>query len=156
MSIVYIGEQDFVKQSLPIYSKNEFGMDVMTIRYRGPAFALESFLNALTQGDQDLDDDRFYLQTWNVDESPTYPTVTLIHKGLIDGIPNPLTSTETSMQSLTVTTDSLGYNASLDMQFWAPKTVYNFISDGIPESNPYTDGGNDNLLRAFSKVYRIN
>jgi len=153
MSLVYVGEQGFVKQSLPAVSKNEFGVDVLTIRYRGPAFALDTYLATLNQGDVCADDSRFFLQFWSVEESPTYPTVTLTYKGLVNGIPEEMASDDTSMQSLTVTTDTPS-NASREMQFWATQTSYNYIADGRPSGPTYdsTSTGRDPVI--FSSVIR--
>lgn len=153
MSLVYVGEQDFVKQPGLEYSKNEFGVDIMTVKYSGPAFALASFLETLEQGATSSDDDRFYLQTWTVDDHRTYPTVTMVHKGLLNGIPEEMASDDTSMQSLTVSTATPS-NASREMQFWATQTSYRYVTDERPIGPTYseTSTGIDPVI--FSSVIR--
>jgi len=119
---VYIGQTNFDDVCQPIYSKSEYGIDVITRKMRGAAPNLLSFLNSLQQGQPmtqlgtiDLGNvfggfgrssglSSFALQTWTSDDDPVYPTVTLSYKGLLNGVlPKPIASNSESLQSTTIT-----------------------------------------------------
>jgi hypothetical protein len=130
MSVTFVGGQAFVEQSLPSYGKSEFGVDTMTIKMRGPAPALTLYLGTLKQG-KSYAGTAFYLQTWSVDEGPVYPTVTLTYKGLLAGIPDPLASDDTSLQSISISTSS-PQKASREMQCWCRTTCYRYVTNSRP------------------------
>lgn len=138
MSITYVGETDFIAQSLPAPTKNEFGVDTMTVKYRGAAYKLAAFLKSLRQGARNADDGRFYLQTWNADEGTAYVTVNLLYKGLLDGIPNQTASDSVSLQTMTVNC-STPKQATREMQFYAHETQYRYVTNTRPTNYRYSN-----------------
>ena len=150
MAITYIGATAFVQQNQPQYSKNEFGIDTMVLRFRGPATGLTTYLKTLKQGAQYSG---FYLQTWTTDEAPVFVTVTLSYKGLISGVPEPMQVDDAAMQSITRSC-STPSNASRDVQFFATTTKYRYIKNSRPTGPTYfvTSSGRDPVI--FSDVIK--
>ncbi len=148
MSVTYKGEQEFVDQCVPAPVKNEFGIDVLSRKMRGRASGLLAFLLTLRQGQQY---GRFYLQSWQPDTDPIYPTVTLVYKGLVDGLPDAMINDQTSTQTVTIST-STPSNASRTIQFWAPSTSYRYISLSRPNGFLYSGISNDRNPIVFSSV----
>jgi len=117
MARKYIGNCEFEDRCEPIPSKNEWGTDVLTRRVQGRADKLRQYLNALRQGDTFSEYQGFYLQTWSPDENPVFPTVTLVYKGLLNGIPNPRNSSSKSERSGTVTATQGGEERTYDFLY---------------------------------------
>jgi len=123
---IYVGQTNFDDVCQPVYSKSEYGIDIITRKMRGAASRLLAFVSSLQQGQPmvsighiDISTGQnfpgfgntnglasFALQTWTTDDDPVYPTVTLNFKGLLSGVlPKPL-----ACNSQTLQTSSLSCN----------------------------------------------
>lgn len=157
MPVSYNGSAIFHEQCQPHPSKNEFGIDTLSRKFRGPATKLSAFLSGLAQGQVY---NSFYLQTWAADEDPVFPTVTLSYKGLLRRIPDPISTDDTAMQSVSLSTsrdDPEGsgkvINWVRDIQFWASTTTWKYISNSRPTAPRYTAiNGNRNPVIFRSSI----
>lgn len=94
---------DFELKHTPIATKSDWGIDTLTAEFSGALPGLVAFVAALEQGQTTTyNGQTFYLQSWSDDKDTTYPTVTLTYKGLFAGIPLPLVSGQTIVQSGTI------------------------------------------------------
>lgn len=132
--VTYIGETDFVDQSTRAPNKNEYGMDVLIRRMKGAAPRLVEFVGGLRQGQTHaVGGATFYLQSWSVDENPIYPTVTMVYKGLIAGIPDPIGEDSYGLRTASMSTDS-PEKASRDIQYYAFQTTWRYVRNYRPIS----------------------
>jgi hypothetical protein len=161
MGITYIPASiGFTEQALPSLSKSEFGIDTLTRKFKGPATKLVSYLAGLRQGSQPSGYSGFYLQTWSVDDNAIFPCVTLLYKGLIGAIPNPIISDSITIQTVTISTASPS-QASREIQFYANETKYKYITNARPAGYKYKDVSigtdpiviNSNIKTADGKAY---
>lgn len=84
----------------------------------------------------------YYLQIWEDDKNPVFPTVTLQYKGLVAGIPDPFVSGESTDKTMTKSATNISItfwdytlqqsvtksvNATLNMQYRARRTTWKWI-----------------------------
>ena len=129
---------DFELKSTPIASKSDWGIDTLTAEFSGALPGLVTFVAALAQGQtRTYNGQTFYLQSWSDDKDTTYPTVTLTYKGLFSGIPSPLVSGQTIVQSGTISCTSPSV-ASRTFSYYTRQTTTRYISTSRPVLPTYT------------------
>lgn len=154
MSVTIIGDGSFRDIDTPAKSKNEWGIDVLTRRMQGAASLLTSFISGLAQAQTYQS---FYLQTWSDDRHPVKPTVTLVYKGLINGIPQPLKfndivpATGSTSANFADENGGAGYQYGIDSDgnplyalsavrefaYYCPQTLWRYIAQGQPNGPQY-------------------
>ena len=80
--ILYTGNAVFEDVYTPAKGKNEWGMDTLVRQMQGSVEELPEFIDGLAQGDEF---EGYFLQSWEPDKDPIFPTVTLLYKGLFTG-----------------------------------------------------------------------
>lgn len=129
---------DFELKHTPIATKSDWGIDTLTAEFSGALPGLVAFVAALEQGQTTTyNGQTFYLQSWSDDKDTTYPTVTLTYKGLFAGIPLPLVSGQTIVQSGTISCTSPSV-ASRTFSYYTRQTTTRYISTSRPEIPTYT------------------
>lgn len=142
VSLVFNGRLRFEDIATPVPSKNEWGVDILERTLRGPVYLLDAFCRSLRQGQQYAG---FHLQSWQPSIHPYAPTVTLLYKGLIGGIPDPLISNARvevcgSIQAngISVTVGSRVFvSATKEVKYITPHTTYRYISTSEPLAARY-------------------
>lgn len=105
--ITYNGDGTFQDKYEPVPGKSEWGMDTLTRGMQGAQPNLKLFVAGLAQGQTfAFNFNTYYLQTWECDNNQVFPTVTMVYKGLFDGIPAPFTTGRTCEQTSSQTTSS--------------------------------------------------
>jgi hypothetical protein len=103
VSILYLGDLSFDDICAPLKGKNDWGVDTLVRRVKGPRPLAAAYIATLTQGDLFQD---YYLQTWTPDEQdPVWAEITLNYKGFLSG-GTPLPLTLLSMASTKGTTSA--------------------------------------------------
>ena len=129
---------DFELKSTPIASKSDWGIDTLTAEYQGAMPGLVAYVAGLAQGQTyTYNGQTWYLQTWSDDKDTTYPTVTLTYKGLFSGIPSPLVTGQTIVQSGTISCTSPSV-ASRTFSYYTRQTTTRYISFSRPVLPTYT------------------
>lgn len=165
MKLHYIGTPAFIEQCEPIVSKNEFGLDVSTRKFRGASYLLSKFLSGLRQGGSATgssvggvipapssgnapsslgvvgvsNSGQLYLQRWETtDENRGFSTVYLYYKGLLNGkIPNPQFFTDTATKSVTVTRpNQQNVQTTYDILYYARTNSYKYIANSLTAPLP--------------------
>lgn len=105
--IIYKGDGSFLDLFEPVSGKSEWGMDTLTRVMAGAQENLVAFVETLAQGaTHSFNGNTYYLQSWEPVNEQVFPKITLLYKGLIDGIPEPFVSGRTVEQSSSQTTDT--------------------------------------------------
>lgn len=165
----YWGSTSFEDICVPTQGKSEYGIDTVTRKMKGAAYLVTQFLASLQQGQAfnfrsvsatDITQvfggggtGIVYLQTWQSDDDPVYPTVSLNYKGLLAGSPpKPQGTSELTLQSCTVSCAS-PTNASRDITYYSPQTSWKYISNGrvTTQQNQEVTGNSPEI---FSSVIR--
>ena len=128
----------FADTTTPVATKAVWGMDTLTRKVQGAQPEEVAYINALAQGDvTNFNGQQWYLQNWDSDHDPIYPTITLNYLGLNDGIPLPFTSGTTVVQTGTIscTTPS---KASRTFSYYTRQSTYKYIKASRPATPTYT------------------
>jgi len=128
----------FADTTTPVATKAVWGMDTLVRKVQGAQPEEVAYINALAQGDvTNFNGQLWYLQNWDSDHDPIYPTITLNYLGLNDGIPNPFTSGTTVVQTGTIscTTPS---KASRTFSYYTRQSTYKYINASRPTTPTYT------------------
>lgn len=182
MALTCKGDDDFLDLYTPVPGKSEWGMDTLTRRMIGYIDGLESFINGLDQGDTfTYNGHVFYLQTWENDDHPYKPTVTLNYKGLVEGIPDPTSIDDMSIQSVNISADfdppvtvgketvrwidasgTLQYltsdvkasSATREIEFYSPQTTWRYIRGSRPVFSTYNsvNGREPIVIRSVTRL----
>jgi hypothetical protein len=136
---VFKGNCEWDEISVPVPSKNEWGIDVLTREFSGRADKYEAFVKGLAQGTPfSVFGGTFYLQTWTGQPHRSFPTVALTYKGLLSGkIPDPVYETDTSPKSCTKTVVASGTggggsptpNRTYEITYISTQRTYRFVSN---------------------------
>jgi hypothetical protein len=113
-------------------------MDTLTRKVQGAQPEEVAYINGLAQGDiTNFNGQQWYLQNWDSDHDPIFPTITLNYLGLNDGIPAPFTSGTTVVQTGTIscTTPS---KASRTFSYYTRQSTYKYIKASRPTTPTYT------------------
>lgn len=106
-TITYVGNGAFQDLFEPVAGKSEWGMDTLTRVMSGSQPLLLAFMASLAQGQRYFyNGNNYYLQAWECDNNQVFPKVTMLHKGLNDGIPAPFVTGGTTEQTQSATTSS--------------------------------------------------
>jgi hypothetical protein len=122
----------------PVATKAVWGMDSLTRKVQGAQPEEVAYINALAQGQTTtFNGQTWYLQNWDSDHDPIFPTITLNYLGLNDGIPSPFTSGTTVVQTGTIscTTPS---KASRTFSYYTRQSTYKYIKASRPTTPTYT------------------
>lgn len=161
MAIIYVGSSIFTDVENPAPSKNDWGIDIIHRRMRGPSTVLADYIATLSQGQTY---GGFYLQTWEPEDRPPYAYVVLIYKGLRSGIPAPASFNSIVQQTGSTSADFSSQNGGLGYQYgvesisgaivplyalsavrefayYAPQTVWRYIYNGTPSGAVYGSMG---------------
>jgi len=128
----------FDDTTTPVATKAVWGMDTLTRKVQGAQPEEVAYINGLAQGDvTNFNGQQWYLQNWDSDHDPIYPTITLNYLGLNDGIPAPFTSGTTVVQTGTIscTTPS---KASRTFSYYTRQSTYKYIKASRPTVPTYT------------------
>ena len=128
----------FADITTPTAVKSPWGIDSLTRKVQGAQPEEVAYINALAQGDiTNFNGQQWYLQSWDSDHDPIYPTITLNYLGLNDGIPAPFTSGTTVVQTGTIscTTPS---KASRTFSYYTRQSTYRYIKASRPTTPTYT------------------
>lgn len=128
----------FADITTPTAVKSPWGIDSLTRKVQGAQPEEVAYINALAQGDiANFNSQQWYLQSWDSDHDPIYPTITLNYLGLNDGIPAPFTSGTTVVQTGTIscTTPS---KASRTFSYYTRQSTYRYIKASRPTTPTYT------------------
>ena len=128
----------FADTTTPVATKAVWGMDTLVRKVQGAQPEEVAYINALAQGDvTNFNGQLWYLQNWDSDHDPIYPTITLNYLGLNDGIPSPFTSGTTVVQTGTIscTTPS---KASRTFSYYTRQSTYKYINASRPTTPTYT------------------
>lgn len=113
-AITYVGNGAFEDTFEPVAGKSEWGMDTLTRVMAGSQPNLVAFISALAQGQRYFwNGNNYYLQTWECDNNPVFPRVTMLYKGLFAGIPAPFVTGMTTEQ-----TQSASTSDPVEITFW--------------------------------------
>lgn len=105
--ITYNGDGSFQDKYEPVPGKSEWGMDTLKRGMQGSQPNLKLFVAGLSQGQVFVFNfNTYYLQTWECDDEQVFPTVTILYKGLVAGIPAPFVTGRTVEQSSSATTNT--------------------------------------------------
>ena len=103
MSVQYHGDVTFQDMFLPVPYKTEWGMDGLLRVQKGAQSLLTAFVAGLSQGaTYTFNSGTYYLQSFEPNDDPVFPEVTMHYKGLHGGIPPPKSSGATIEQNITV------------------------------------------------------
>lgn len=164
MALTYQGVTTFTDIGNPVTSKNDWGIDTIIRRVRGPVTNLDTYVAGLAQGQGY---NGFYLQTWGIDDRPPYATVTLYYKGLHRGtIPDPAAFDETGICSTSIGADVASLNitnsdgvaaktAVRDIEFYCPQTTWRYIRYGRPSGYSYGAIANGRTATIIRNVIRL-
>lgn len=153
--IIYVGDQAFADKYTPVSGKSEWGMDTLTRAMIGSQPLEVAFIQSLAQGQIFVwNFNNYYLQSWESDNEQVFPTVTLLYKGLNNGIPPPFVTGETMEQTSSATTSSPVTITFFDYETQGPLTKdvtgtrttryltrsakYKYITSARPTSPTYT------------------
>jgi len=128
----------FADTTTPVATKAVWGMDTLVRKVQGAQPEEVAYINALAQGDvTNFNGQLWYLQNWDSDHDPIYPTITLNYLGLNDDIPAPFTSGTTVVQTGTIscTTPS---KASRTFSYYTRQSTYKYINASRPTTPTYT------------------
>ena len=128
----------FADITTPTAVKSPWGIDSLTRKVQGAQPEEVAYINALAQGDiTNFNGQQWYLQSWDSDHDPIYPTITLNYLGLNDGIPAPFVSGATVTQTGTIscTTPS---KASRTFSYYTRQSTYKYITNFRPTTATYT------------------
>ena len=128
----------FDDTTTPVATKAVWGMDTLVRKVQGAQPEEVAYINGLSQGDiTNFNGQQWYLQNWDSDHDPIYPTITLNYLGLNDGIPAPFTSGTTVVQTGTIscTTPS---KASRTFSYYTRQSTYRYIKASRPTTPTYT------------------
>jgi len=146
MSVTYIGQTEFVPVTHPIVHQPEWGLEEMTIRFRGAATELAAFLSTLTRGMASTESgfEAFKLNDWTQDDDNIYPTVTLSFVNT-DVLKFPAYKSEVnwSTQTAQKAVDSVGDYTDLrrDVTYWGPTRTYSYYSASETTDPVHTSSG---------------
>lgn len=139
-NVTYVGDISFADAHEPVPSKSEWGMDQINRTMRGGQPNLVAFMEGLGQGaSYTFNGNIYYLQTWECDNHPVFPSVSMMYKGLTGGIPPPKASGSTVEQSLTLTSSMVsGYkSAQRDIRFLTRQSSTLYIATSAPLTATY-------------------
>jgi len=129
---------NFSLKSTPIAAKADWGIDTLTVEMWGAQPGLVAYVAGLAQGTTyTYNSQTWYLQSWSDDKDTVYPTVTLTYKGLFSGIPSPLVTGQTIVQSGTISCTSPS-SASRTFSYYTRQTTTRYISTSRPTVPTYT------------------
>jgi hypothetical protein len=129
---------DFELKNTPIASKSDWGIDVLTVQMWGAQPGLVAYAATLAQGQTySYNSQTWYLQSWSDDKDQTYPTVTLIYKGLFSGIPTTSVNGQTINQSGTISVTSPS-DATRTFSYYTRQTTTRYIRTSRPTLPTYT------------------
>jgi hypothetical protein len=122
MSILYRGDLSFDDICEPLKGKNDWGVDTLVRRVKGPRSLAAAYIATLAQGQVYQG---YYLQTWTPDEQdPVWAEITLNYKGFVSGgTPAPLVSVKMASAKGTTSADYTSENSGLGRLY---------MSSGVP------------------------
>ena len=136
-TVTYTGDATFDDVHEPVSGKIEWGMDTLTRTMSGKQPLVATFVAGLSQGAAySFGSNTYYLQTWESDNNPVYPRITLHYKGLVGGIPTPKASGQQITQSVSVTCSS-PQAASRDITYVTRQSTTLYIASGRPTGSTY-------------------
>lgn len=151
--IKYIGNCEFEDCCEPFGTKNEWGIDLLQRKVKGRADKLRAFMAGLKQGDSiNLTGYQgFYLQTWNSDDNPVFPTVLMTYKGLLSGtLPTPHTTKSTSERSGNVSATVGGEERTYDFSYISPQvTQLRVVNTALPGARPSVEVGLPLIIQSW-------
>ena len=129
---------DFGLKNTPIASKSDWGIDTLTVQMCGAQPGLVAYVATLAQGQTySYNSQTWYLQSWSDDKDPTYPTVTLIYKGLFSGIPTVSVNGQTIVQTGNISCTSPS-EATRTFSYYTRQTTTRYITTSRPTLPTYT------------------
>lgn len=138
-SVTFVGNGDFADAHEPVSGKSEWGMDTLQRTMRGKQTSLVAYMVTLAQGATLTWNSQTYrLQSWECDNNPVFPSVSLLYKGLFSGIPDPFVSGTQIEQTFSISCSS-PQNASRDIRYLTRSSEYKYIKSGRPTGPTYTD-----------------
>ena len=154
-TVIFEGDGSFDDRYEPVSGKSEWGMDTLTRGMSGAQTGLVTFIQGLAQGQTySWNGNTYYLQSWEPDNDPVFPTVTLFYKGLNDGIPDPFVSGREMEQTSSATTNApvsitfFDYESQTDVtrevmgtrttRYRTREATYRYIKSGRPTAPTYT------------------
>lgn len=131
MSVAFKGNCEWGELSVPVPTKNEWGMDVLNRDFSGRADKYENFIKGLKQGDSfSFSGGQFYLQTWSSQPHRSFPVVTLSYKGLLSGkVPDPVFESDTSPKSCTKTVTSGSSPRTYEITYISTQKIWRYITN---------------------------
>lgn len=130
----------FIDTHEPVPGKSEWGMDTLMRTMRGTQPNLATFVASLAQGTTyTFNGNTFYLQSWEPDGNPVFPSVTMNYKGLTGGIPTPKASGGTVEQTLTLSAQSVGIytTATREIRYLTRQSSTLYIATTAPTAGSH-------------------
>ena len=143
MALTYQGDTTWQQVENPVYGKTAWGLDTVSVKWRGPATGYKAFVDALEQGTVLSEYPKMYLTTWSGDHHHAFPAVTLVYTGLLSGdLPDVLVSDDGGISTASQTDDSAAEPSDQrthEVVFYSPTRRYRYAAEERVETSQYSD-----------------